>query len=137
MELHRRVRLGNLVIDPENYEVWIGERPIALSFLEFELLMQFANNPGRLLSRERLLSTVWNDTSEGSGQKLSVQIHRLRKKLEGSHPWSIESVRQWGYILQAPSEAGGEAGQRPLSGTHPSCAPDPGLFTPRRRSSLT
>lgn len=91
--------LGNLTIDRERFDVWIADRRIELTFVEFELLYQLARHTERVMPRARLIQAVWNELASGEDQKLTVHMSRLRKKLRGSHPWRIETVTKRGYVL--------------------------------------
>jgi DNA-binding response OmpR family regulator len=93
------VTLGNLTIDRERFDVWIGDRRIELTFVEFELLYQLARHTERVMPRARLIQAVWNEPASRDDQKLTVHMSRLRKKLRGSQPWRIETVTKRGYVL--------------------------------------
>lgn len=99
------IQLGNLTIDGDDGAALIDGQDAFLSGREFEILRELAYNPDRVLSRKQLLKAVWSDEDEGSGRKLSVHVCRLRKKLRGSDPWSIASVRRRGYILSCQRNA--------------------------------
>jgi DNA-binding response OmpR family regulator len=98
------ITLGNLTIDRERFDVWIAERRIELTFVEFELLYQLARHTERVMQRSRLVQAVWNESASGEDQKLTVHMSRLRKKLRGSHPWRIETVTKRGYVLTESSD---------------------------------
>jgi len=95
----RRITLGNLTIDRSEYTVRVGERYISLTFVQFELLYILAANAGKVISRDRLLSAIWQEDSDET-HKLTVHISRLRRKLRGTAPWSLETVMKRGYILR-------------------------------------
>jgi DNA-binding response OmpR family regulator len=96
-----RIVLGNVTIDRDRFEVWIGEKRIDLTFVEFELLCALAKNVGKVVPRSRLVLAVWNERSTGEDRKLTVHMSRLRKKLRGSDLWKIETVTKRGYVLAA------------------------------------
>jgi DNA-binding response OmpR family regulator len=100
----RRIRLGNLTIDRREYATCVGDRDINLTFVEFELLYILAGKAGKVISREQLLTSIWQDDSDDK-HKLTVHISRLRRKLRGSAPWSLETVMKRGYILRDNSHA--------------------------------
>lgn len=117
-----RIALGNVIIDRDLFEVWVGDERIELTFVEFELLFTLARNPGKVIPRSRLLLAVWNERSAGEDNKLTVHISRLRKKLRGSIDWRIETVTKRGYALtpvsqpttgRATSSGGGRLRQMP------------------------
>ena len=94
-----RIVLGNVIIDRDRFEVWVGDERIELTFVEFELLCMLARNAGKVIPRSRLLLAVWNERSTGEDKKLTVHMSRLRKKLRGSNRWRIETVTKRGYAL--------------------------------------
>lgn len=113
------IDLGNVSIDRDRFEVRVGGRPVDLTFVEFELLCQLANNAGKVMTRRRLLEAVWGDSGSEGDRKLTVHVSRLRKKIAGSRPWRIETVTKRGYVLanvnrerEASSADGRAAGQR-------------------------
>lgn len=94
-----RIVLGNVIIDRDRFEVWVGDERIELTFVEFELLCMLARKAGKVIPRSRLLFAVWNERSAGEDKKLTVHMSRLRKKLRGSNHWRIETVTKRGYAL--------------------------------------
>jgi DNA-binding response OmpR family regulator len=91
-----------LVIDLDSYSAKIGGRSLDLTFKEFELLRYLNDNPGRVFSREQLLSEVWGYDYFGGTRTVDVHIRRLRAKL-GEHESIIGTVRNVGYRLDAHS----------------------------------
>ena len=115
-----RITLGNVTIDRDRFEVWVERRRINLTFVEFELLYHLAKSAGKVLSRPKLMQTVWNEPSRGHDRKLTVHMSRLRAKMRGSQPWRIETVTKRGYaFVDAESEAESITanGHRPLTAT--------------------
>jgi DNA-binding response OmpR family regulator len=99
------ITLGNLVIDKSRVAVWIDGSPVALTYVEFELLYHLARHAGQVLSRRRLMSAVWRENGTASGdRKLTVHLSRLRTKLRNSHPWHIETYTRRGYGLMNSAE---------------------------------
>jgi DNA-binding response OmpR family regulator len=90
------VYLGDIVIDPINREVRLGQRPIALRTQEFDLLLTLAKQPGRVFTREQLLHLAWGFDFYGQTRTVDVHIAHLRKKLEGGSI-KIETVTGIGY----------------------------------------
>ena len=88
-----------LVIDLDSYSAKIGGRSLDLTFKEFELLRYLNENPGRVFSREQLLSEVWGYDYFGGTRTVDVHIRRLRAKL-GEHESIIGTVRNVGYRLE-------------------------------------
>ncbi|AEB11004.1 response regulator transcription factor [Marinithermus hydrothermalis] len=90
---------GPLVIRPRAREVLLEGQPVALSRLEFDLLLTLARHPGMVFTRERLLERVWGPGFEGVDRVVDVHVALLRKKLgdDAEHPRFIETVRGVGY----------------------------------------
>jgi DNA-binding response OmpR family regulator len=88
-----------LVIDLDSYSAKVGGRSLDLTFKEFELLRYLNDNPGRVFSREQLLSEVWGYDYFGGTRTVDVHIRRLRAKL-GEHESIIGTVRNVGYRLE-------------------------------------
>jgi DNA-binding response OmpR family regulator len=95
-----RITLGNLIIDRGRVAVWVGGGLVDLTYVEFELLHILARNAGQVISRQRLMRSVWNESPPpGGDRKLTVHMSRLRTKLQGSYPWRIETYTRRGYGL--------------------------------------
>lgn len=92
-----QIIIKDLVIDTLKYEVHIGNKPISLTFREYELLKFLATNPGRVFSRDALLNGVWGDDFFGGDRTVDVHIRRLRSKIEDQTHIYIETVRNIGY----------------------------------------
>ena len=91
------IRVGDLVIDQERYEIAVAGRRVILTFKEYQLLCLLATNPGRVYSREALLSRVWGYDYFGGTRTVDVHIRRLRSKVEDATHLFIETVRNVGY----------------------------------------
>ncbi|MBQ5504518.1 MAG: response regulator transcription factor [Oscillospiraceae bacterium] len=94
------VSLGAVTLDTERGTVTKDGEPVALSALEFKLLMTFVNNRGKLLSRARLLEEIWDAGGDFvNDNTLTVYIKRLREKIEDDpqEPKIIKTVRGLGY----------------------------------------
>ena len=94
-----RITVGNLTIDRDRYEAWVGEQLVDLTYVEFELLFLLARSAGNVVTKKRIAESIWGESPEGHDRKLSVHMSRLRKKVQGSHPWRIETVTKRGYVL--------------------------------------
>jgi DNA-binding response OmpR family regulator len=91
-----RIALGGVIIDTAAGKAYLGESLLDLTALEYRLLLTFANNRGRLLTRTQILENIWD--SSGSfveDNTLTVYIKRLREKLGDAV--NIETVRGLGY----------------------------------------
>lgn len=101
------VRLGELAIDPEKYEVRVSGRPVELTYREYQLLLFLAVHPERVFSREALLDQVWGYDYFGGTRTVDVHVRRLRSKLEDADHQFIETLRNVGYRFRG-SEGGGQ-----------------------------
>jgi DNA-binding response OmpR family regulator len=90
------VRVGSLVLNLATYQVSIAGEPVDFAYMEYELLKFLATHPGRVFSREALLSRVWGYDYYGGARTVDVHIRRVRAKL-GSEHGRIQTVRSVGY----------------------------------------
>jgi DNA-binding response OmpR family regulator len=96
-----RVAVGDLVVDPARHEVRCGDRVLALSPKEYDLLETLLRHAGRVLSRGQLLERVWGYDYEGDERTVDVHVSWLRRKLrEAGSAVRIEAVRGVGYRLE-------------------------------------
>jgi DNA-binding response OmpR family regulator len=91
------IRSGDLVVDVENYKVFVEDVPVTLTYKEFELLRFLMTNRGKVFSREALLNRVWGYEYFGGARTVDVHIRRLRSKIETGATVYIETVRNVGY----------------------------------------
>lgn len=101
MESAGTLRVGDLSIDPETYQVRIKGRPMDLTYKEFQLLFFLAQRPGRVWSRQQLLQEVWGYDFFGGTRTVDVHVRRLRAKLGAEHENMIATIRNVGYKLEA------------------------------------
>jgi two-component system, OmpR family, alkaline phosphatase synthesis response regulator PhoP len=96
--------ISNLTIYPEQYEAFFEENLLELTPKEFELLLYLAKNKGRVLTRDQLLSAVWNYDFAGDTRIVDVHISHLREKIERNtkKPVYIKTIRGLGYKLEEP-----------------------------------
>lgn len=103
-QLQRRaIALGPLVIDADRAHVERDGKEVPLSALEYRLLLLFALNAGKLVSRDMIRDALWDDAGTYIEENtLSVYIKRLRDKIEDdpTHPRLIVTVRGLGYKAQ-------------------------------------
>lgn len=100
------LRFGEVLsIDPRSREVQVRGEPITLTHKEFDLLLHFAKNPGRVYTRGQLLDAVWGYSHEGYEHAINCHINRLRAKLEvdQAKPELLQTVWGVGYKLSAPN----------------------------------
>jgi two-component system, OmpR family, alkaline phosphatase synthesis response regulator PhoP len=91
------IEYGALMLNLETYQAAIDGRPLDLTYMEYELLKFLAAHPGRVFTRETLLSRVWGYEYYGGARTVDVHIRRLRAKLGEEHANLISTVRSVGY----------------------------------------
>lgn len=91
-----KIQTSGLVIDESSYSAKLHNSPMDLTFKEFELLKFLAQHPGRVFTRDQLLSEVWGYDYFGGTRTVDVHIRRLRAKL-GDLEGLISTVRNVGY----------------------------------------
>jgi len=94
------LQLGDVVIDVEGRETTVDGRPVELTAKEFDLLTYFAESPGVVHSRDRLLDRVWGMSYPGGTRTVDVHVGQLRRKL--GRPELIRTVRGAGYKAVSP-----------------------------------
>ena len=95
------LEVGGLRIDPARRTVTQDDREVELTAREFALLHFLARHAGEVVTRERLLAHVWEDSDDSSTNVVDVYVGYLRKKLdEGSKRRLIRTVRGVGFMLQ-------------------------------------
>ena len=90
--------IGDLRVDEQKHEVFVKERPVILTFKEFELLVYLMKNRGIVLSRDKILDRIWNYEYEGESRTVDVHIGSLRQKL-GECGDMIKTIRGIGYKI--------------------------------------
>lgn len=93
------LKVGDLTVNPENYQVYVRGTPLDLTYKEFELLKFLAQRPGRVCDRDLLLREVWGYDYYGGTRTVDVHVRRLRAKLGVEHETLIETIRNVGYRL--------------------------------------
>ncbi|PJB35634.1 MAG: DNA-binding response regulator [Deltaproteobacteria bacterium CG_4_9_14_3_um_filter_63_12] len=93
------LNLGGLSIDPGAHRASVDGQALDLTSHEFKLLVALANNPGRVLSRERLMELAAGSAEESFDRSVDVHVSRLRKKLgeDPRAPRFIKTIRGVGY----------------------------------------
>jgi two-component system, OmpR family, response regulator len=96
-----------LRIDAAKRSVRVRGDEVALTFVEFEMLLAMANSPGRVWGREQLLTRVWGDSSYRDPRTVDVHIRHLREKLEADprNPEYLFTVRGVGYRFRDGDDA--------------------------------
>ena len=91
------IEYGPLVLNLETYQAAIDGHPLDLTFMEYELLKFLASHPGKVFTRETLLSRVWGYEYYGGARTVDVHVRRLRAKLGEENANLIQTVRSVGY----------------------------------------
>jgi DNA-binding response OmpR family regulator len=91
--------VGAVRADVTARRVWAGDREVALTSTEFDLLVALVRNPGRVFTREQLLSSVWGYAAAAGTRTVDVHVAQLRAKLGAASP--IRTVRGVGYAAEA------------------------------------
>ncbi|HLR62989.1 MAG TPA: response regulator transcription factor [Lentibacillus sp.] len=98
------MQIGHLIIYPDRYEAEIKGEALTFTRKEFELLYYLASHKGKVLSRDQLLSAVWNYDFVGDTRIVDVHVSHLREKIEPDtkKPVYIKTVRGLGYKMEEP-----------------------------------
>jgi DNA-binding response OmpR family regulator len=90
------LRIDDLSIDVDRRKVTVAGSPVALTALEFDLLLCFAGHPGRVYTRAQLLEAVWGYSHDGYGHTVNSHINRLRTKIERDPSMPQFVLTVWG-----------------------------------------
>lgn len=95
------IKVGNLVLDLEKYEVNVDGNVINLTLREFEVLKFLAQQPGQVVTREALLEKVWGYEYYGDIRTVDVTVRRIRERIEKdtSNPQILITKRGVGYYI--------------------------------------
>jgi|RhiMethySRZTD1v2_1073278.scaffolds.fasta_scaffold172379_3 DNA-binding response OmpR family regulator len=102
------IKVDDLHIDVAGYEARVRGRRLELTHQEFELLRFFAQNRGKVFTREQLLAKVWGYRYYGGSRTVDIHVRRLRAKLGVTTGGLIETVRNVGYKMRGAGSAPGE-----------------------------
>jgi two-component system phosphate regulon response regulator OmpR len=113
------VRMGRCVLNLDSHRLFdVGGADVPITPMEFDLLKAFAENPDKVLSRERLLDLAHNKEMEAFDRSVDTRIARLRQKIEvdPEMPQTLKTVRGAGYVFVpgAGARADEEAGKPPV-----------------------
>ncbi len=92
--------VGDIRLSVDRRSVTAQDREVALTYTEFELLHYLAQNPGIVLSRERLMERIWGIDADLASRTVDMHIKSLRQKL-GPAGGQIQTVRGVGYKMEA------------------------------------
>jgi two-component system response regulator MtrA len=98
-EISGLLTIGDLAIDVQAHQVLRAGKQIQLTRLEFDLLVALAKEPGRVFTRDALLSEVWGYRHSTDTRLVNVHVQRLRSKIEhdAEHPEIVITIRGVGY----------------------------------------
>lgn len=95
------IKVGNISLNKENYEISNGKSSIRLGNKEFQMMEMLMNNPKRLISTEQFMERIWGYDAEAEINVVWVYISYLRRKLESLESGiKIKAVRGVGYSLE-------------------------------------
>jgi len=89
------VQVGDFLVDPGAHSVTVSGRPVHLTPKEFDLLLLFARNAGKVLTHRSLLTAVWGAQSAQQPEYLRVFVGQLRKKLQGDAEKEYIQTEPW------------------------------------------
>ena len=95
-----RLTLGDVVLDPLERRVWVGEVEATLSRREFAMLVVLLENAGRVVSRDTLFDEMWDGEVDIRSNAIDVHMSRLRARLEPSTQVRVTTLRGVGYRLE-------------------------------------
>lgn len=91
---------GNIVLDRSAHQVLVNDKPVDLSYKEFELLAYFMENKGLALSRENILNNVWDYDYFGEARTIDTHVKKLRAKLGPEAGDKIKTIWGMGYKFE-------------------------------------
>lgn len=96
-----KIKIKDMIIDPERYIAIIGDKTIDLTIKEFELLKMLSSAPNQVFTREQILRGVWGYDFYGDARTVDVTVRRLREKIEKSSadPQYVQTKRGMGYYV--------------------------------------
>jgi len=97
--IDEKLKIGTIMLDPVRHHVTAAGKSVRLTTAEFKLLTMLMKKPGRLLSREMLLTGAWGYETLINTRTVDTHVRRLRHKL-GKAASTIETVRGFGYRMR-------------------------------------
>src|SRR5205085_10005264 len=92
------LRVGKIQLLPQRRQLLVGNRTVALTAKEFDLLEELMRAGGNVLTREALMNKVWGYHTEATSRTLDTHVRRLREKL-GEEAIHLETVHKVGYRM--------------------------------------
>jgi DNA-binding response OmpR family regulator len=96
------LEIADVRLDPASHRVTRGGELLTLTPREYRLLELLMRNPGRAISRDTILESVWGVASEVNTNTLEVFVRLLRAKVDAKEPKLIHTVRGFGYMMREP-----------------------------------
>jgi two-component system response regulator MprA len=96
------LQIADVRLDPASRQVTRGGEALSLTPREYKLIELLMRNPGRAISREMILESVWGFGSEVTENTLEVFVRLLRMKVDTREPKLIQTVRGFGYMMREP-----------------------------------
>ena len=90
------LKYKNLVLNTENYEVFVDNKKIPLTYREYEIIKLFLENQGKVFTRDNILNSIWSYDYYGDDKIVNTHVKNIRKKLGYDY---IETVRGVGYRI--------------------------------------
>ena len=96
-----KIKVKDMIIDPERYIAIVNGKTIDLTIKEFELLKLLSTNPNQVFTREQILRGVWGYDFYGDARTVDVTVRRLREKIEknSADPQYVQTKRGMGYYV--------------------------------------
>jgi two-component system alkaline phosphatase synthesis response regulator PhoP len=91
-EAPQNLKLGNLIINREEYKIIKDKKEMVLPRKEFELLALLASKPGKVFKREEILDVVWGNEVIVGGRTIDVHIRKLREKIGDDRFKTVKGV---------------------------------------------
>lgn len=94
------LKAGNVKVDVAKHTVFVDEKPVFLTLKEFDLLALLIENKGNVLTREKLLDSIWKIDADIESRTVDVHIRTLRQKIGDDDGKLIQTVRGVGYKVE-------------------------------------
>jgi DNA-binding response OmpR family regulator len=96
------IERNGLMIDPQRRRVTVDDQEIALTPLEFEILLTLAKEPGVVMARDQLMDRIWGYRDYAGGRVVDSHVARIRRKIgeDGNDPRFIRTVHGVGYAFK-------------------------------------
>lgn len=92
------IKYNDIILELDNHIIEVNKEKVELTHKEYEILLLFMRNKGRIYNRENIIDLIWGYDYEGDARTVDTHITRLRRKL-GKDASFIKNIRGFGYIL--------------------------------------